>query len=152
MSSKKLVSVQFSSSVMSDSLRLHELQHTRPPYPSPTPRVYSNSCPLSQWCHPTISSSVIPFSSHLQSFTATGSFPISQFFPSGGQIIGVSTSVSVLPMTIQDWSPFRMDWLDLLAVQGTLNSLLKHHSWQTSILWCSTFTSIRDYWKNHRFD
>ena len=94
--------VQFSHSVVSDSLQPHELQHTRPPCPSPTPGVYSNSHPLSRWCHPTISSSVIPFSSRLQSLPTSGSFPMSQFFPSGGQSIGVSASTSVLPMNIQD--------------------------------------------------
>ena len=98
-------SVQFSHSVMSDSLWLHGLQHTMPPCPSPTPGVYSNSCPLSEWYHPTISSSVVPFSSCLQSFTASGSFPMSQFFASGGQSIRVSASASVLPMYIRDWFP-----------------------------------------------
>ena len=93
---------QFSSSVMSDSLQPHGLQHARPPCPSPTPRVFSNSCPLSQQCHPAISSSVIPFSSHLQSFPAVGSFPVSQLFASGDQSIGVSASVSVLPVNSQD--------------------------------------------------
>jgi len=96
-------SVQFSHSVVSDSLRPHGLQHTRPPCPSLTPRVYSNSCPLSPWCHPTISSSVIPFSFRLQSFPASGSFPVSQFFTSGGLSIGASASASVLPVNIQDW-------------------------------------------------
>ena len=95
-------SVQFICSVVSYSLWPHGLQHARPPCPSPTPGVYSNSCPLSWWCHPTISSSVIPFSSHLQSFPASGPFPMSQFFASGGQSIGVSASVSVLPVNIQD--------------------------------------------------
>ena len=95
-------SVQFSHSFVSYSLRPQELQHTRPSCPSPTPGVYSNSCPLSRWCHPTISSSVIPFSSHRQSFPASGSFPMSQFFASGGQSIGVSASASVLPINIQD--------------------------------------------------
>ena len=90
---------------MSDSLWPHGLQHTRPPCPSPTPGADSNSCPLSRWCYPTISSSVIPSSSHLQSFPASGSFPMSQFFPSGGQSIGVSAWTSVLPMNIQDWFP-----------------------------------------------
>ena len=116
---KQLSSVQFSPSVMSDSLRPHRLQHARPPCPSPTPRVYSNSCPLSQWCHPTISSSVIPFSSCLQSFLASRSLQISQFFTSGGQSIGVSASASVLPGLIF--------WFDLLAVHWTLRSLLQHH-------------------------
>ena len=97
-------SVQYSRSLVSNSLWPHELQHTRPPCPSPTPRVYSNSCPLSQWYHPTISSSVVPFSSYLQYFPASGSFQMSQFFTSGGQSIGVSASTSVLPMNTQDWS------------------------------------------------
>ena len=92
------VSVQFSHSVVSDSLQPHGLQNARPPCPSPTPRVYSNSCPLRQWCRPTISSSVIPFFSCLQSFPASGSFQMSQLFPSGGQTIGVSASTSLLPM------------------------------------------------------
>ena len=113
-------SIQYSHSVVSDSLWLHGLQHARPPCPSSTPRVYSNSCPLGQWCHPTISSSAIPFSSHLQSFPASGSFQMSQFFASGGQNIGVSASASVLLMNIQDWSP--LGWTDLHAVQGTLKS------------------------------
>ena len=90
---------------MSNSLRPHGLQHARPPCPSPTARVYSNSCPLSQWCHPTISSSVIPFSTCLQSFPASWSFQMSQFFTIGGQSIGVSASTSVLPTNIQDWFP-----------------------------------------------
>ena len=109
-------SVQFSCSVMSNSLRLHGLQHSRPPCPSPTPGVYSNSCPLSQWCHPTISSSVVPFSSCLQSFPASGSFPMSQFFTSGGQSIGVSASTSVLPMNIQDW--FTLEWTGWISLQS----------------------------------
>ena len=98
-------SVQFSRSVMSDSLQPHGPQHSRPPCPSPTPRVYLNSCPLSQWCHPTISSSVVPFSSCPQSFPVSGSFQMSQFFTSDGQSIGVSASISVLPMNTQDWIP-----------------------------------------------
>ena len=97
--------IQYSCSVMSDSLRPHGLQHTRPPCPPSTPGAYSNSCPLSQWCHPAIPSSVVPFSSRLLSFPALGSFPMSQFFASGGQRIGVSASASVLPMNIQDWFP-----------------------------------------------
>ena len=108
--------VQFSRSVMSDSLWPHGLQHTRPPCPSPTPGVYSNSCPLSQWCHPTISSSVVPFSSCLQFFPASGSFQISQFFTSGGQSIGVSASASVLPMNIQDW--FSSGWTGWISLQS----------------------------------
>ena len=116
------LSVQFSCSVVSDSLRPYGLQHTRLPCPSPTPRVHPNPCPLSSWCHPTISSSVVPFSSLLQSCPASGSFQMSQFFASGGQSFGASASTSVLPMNIQDWS-FRMDWLDLLAGQGKRQSL-----------------------------
>ena len=105
--------VQFSHSVMPDSLRPHGLQHSRPPCPSPTPRVYPNPCPLSWWCHPTISSSVAPFSSHLQSFPALGSSQMSQFFASGGQNIEVSASTSVLPMNIQDWSLGWTGWVSL---------------------------------------
>ena len=97
--------VQFSCSVVSDSLQPHGLQHARPPCPSPTPGVYPNSSPLRRWCHPTISPSIIPFSSCLQSFPASGSFPMSQLFTSGGQSIGVSASTSVLPVKTQDWSP-----------------------------------------------
>ena len=109
-----LKNVQFSCSVVSDSLRPHGLQHTRPPCPSPAPRACSNSYPLSRWCHPTISSSVVLFSSHLQSFPASGSFQMSQFFTSGGQRIGVSASASVLPMNIQDWFPLGLtDWISL---------------------------------------
>ena len=109
-------SVQCSCSVMSDSLWLHGLQHTRPPCPSKTPGVYSNSCPLSRWCHPMNSSSVIPFSSHLQSFPGSGSFQMSQFFASVGQSIGVSASASVLPMNIQDWFPLGWTgWISLLS-------------------------------------
>ena len=111
-----LSSVQFSRSVMSNSLRPHGLQHARPPCPSPTPRIYSNSCPLSQWCHPVISSSVIPFSSCPQSFPASGSFPMSKFFPSGGESIGVSASASVLPMNIQDWFP--LGWTGWISLQS----------------------------------
>ena len=110
---------QFSSvscSVVSDSLRPHGLQHARPPCPSLTPRVYSNSCPSSRWCHPTISSSVIPFSSHLQSFPASGSLPVSQFFSSGDQSVGVSASASVLPMNIQDW--FSLGWTGWISLQS----------------------------------
>ena len=109
-------SFQFSCSVVSDSLRPHELQHARPPCPSPTPGVYPNSCPLSPWCHPAISSSVIPFSSRLQSFPAAWSFPRSQFFASGGQSIGVSASASVLPMHIQDWFP--LGWTGWISLQS----------------------------------
>ena len=111
-------SVQFSRSVVSDSLRPHESQHARPACPSPTHGVYPNSCPLSQWCHPTISSSVVPFSFCLQSFPSSGSFPVSQFFTSGGQSIGVSASASVLPMYIQDWFPLGLTGLISLKSKG----------------------------------
>ena len=119
-------------------------------------RVYSNSCPSSQWCHPAISSSVVPFSSCLQPLPAWGSFPTSQLFTWGDQSIGVSASASVLPMNIQDWS-FRMDWLDLLTVQGTLKSLLQNHSSKASIFQHSAFftvqlTSMHDHWKTHSLD
>ena len=109
-------SVQFSCSVVSDSLQPHGLKNTRFPCPSPTPRAYADSCPLSQWCHPTISSSVIPFSSNLQSFPASGSFPMNQFFASGGQRIGVSASASVLSMNIQDWFP--LGWIGWISLQS----------------------------------
>ena len=108
--------VQFSHSVMSDYLQPHGLQHARLPCPSPTPGAYSNSCPLSWWCHPTISFSVIPFSSCLQSFPASGAFQMSQFFASGGQSIGVSASASVLPMNIQDWVP--LGWTSYISLQS----------------------------------
>ena len=111
-------SVHFSCSVMSNSLWPHELQHARPPCLSPIPRVYSNSCPLSRWCHPTISLSVVPFSSRLQSFPAWGSFLKSQFFASHGQSMRVSASTSVLPMNIQDWFP--LGWTGWISLQGTL--------------------------------
>ena len=103
---------------------------------------FTQTRPSSQWCHPAISSSVIPFSSCPQSLPASGSFPVSQLFAWGGQSIGVSASASVLPMNTQDFS-FRMDWLDLLAVQGTLKSLLQHHSSKASILWCSAFLTVQ---------
>ena len=111
-----LRSVQFSHPVMSDSSGPHGLQHTRPPRPSPTPGVYTNSCPLSWWYHPAISSSVVPFSSCLQSFPASGSFPRSQFFASGGQSIGVSASASFLPKNTQDWSP--LEWTGWISLQS----------------------------------
>ena len=141
--SSSLFFVQFGCLVMSNSLGPHGRQPSRLSCPSPTPVAYSNSCPSSWWCHPTISSSVIPFSSCLQSFPALGSFPMSQFFAWGGESIGVSASKSVLPMNTQDWSPFRMNWLDLLAVQGTLKSLLQHHSSKASILQCSAFFTVQ---------
>ena len=149
-------SIQFSPSVVSDALWSHGLQHTRPSCPSPTPGAYSNSCPSSQQCHPTISSSVIPFSSCLQSFPASGSFPMSQFFTSGGQSVGVSASASVLPMNTQDWSP--LGWTGWISLQSkglssvfstpqfkSINSALCFH-------YSPTLTSIYDYWENHSFD
>ena len=108
-------SVQLSLSVVSDSLRLHESEHARPPCPLPTPGVHPNSCPSSQWCHPAISSSVVPFSSCPQSFSASGSFPMSQLFASGGQSIRVSALASVLPMNTQDWSP--LGWTGWISLQ-----------------------------------
>ena len=109
-------SVHFSHSATSNSLQPHELQHTRLPCPSPTPKAYSNSCPSSLWCHPTISSSVVPFSSHLQYFPASGSFHMRQFLASGGQSIGVSASASVLPRNIQDWFP--LGWTGWIPLQS----------------------------------
>ena len=109
-------SVQFNCSVVSNSLRHHEPQHARPSYPSQTPRVHTNPCPLSRWCHPTISSSVVPFSSCLQSFPTSGSFQISQLFASGGQNIGVSASTSVLPMNTQDGFP--LGWTGWISLQS----------------------------------
>ena len=111
-----LSTVQFSHSVVSNSLQPHEPQHARPPCPSPTPRIHPNPCPLSRWCHPTISSSVILFSSCPQSFPASGSFQMSQPFASGGQSIGVSASTSVLPMNIQDSSP--LGWTGWISLQS----------------------------------
>ena len=140
-----LCSVQFSRSVVSDSLRLHESQHTRPPCPSPILEFYSNSCPLSRWCHPTISSSVTPFSSCLQSFPASGSFPMSQFFTSGGQSIGVSASASVL----SNWFPLGWTgWIFLLSkgLSRVFSSSVLH------LLYGPILESVHTYWKNHSFD
>ena len=150
-------SVQFSCSVMSDSFWSHGLQHARLPCPSPTPGAYSNLCPLHQWWHPTISSSVVAFSSCLQAFPASGSFPMNQFFASGGQSIGVSASTSVLPVNIQGWSPLGWTgWISLLSkglsrvfsntTVQSINSLV------LSFLHSPTLTSIHHYWKNHSFD
>ena len=138
-------SVQFSHSVVSNSLWPHGLQHAKLPCPSPTPRAYSNSCPLSQWCHPTISSSVFLFSSCLQSFPASGSFPMSQ-----SVLLRMrwpkywSFSFSISPSNEHPGLvSFRMDWLDLHAVQGTCKSLLQHHSSKASILPCSAFLTVQ---------
>ena len=148
-------SVHFSHSVMSDSLQPHEPQHTRPPCPSPTPGVHPNPCPLSQWCHPIISSSVAPFSCCPQSFPAWGSFPMSQLFASGSQSIGVSASTSVTSMNTQNWFPVvRIGWISLQS-KG-LSRVLQHHSSKASLalslLYSSTLTSIHDHWKNHSLD
>ena len=140
-------SVQLSCWVGSNSLRPHGLQHTRLPCPSPTPEAYSNSCPLSQWCHPTNSSSVVPFFSHLRSFPTSGSFPMSQLFASGGQSIRVSASTSVLPMNIQDWFP--LGWTGQISLQSKgpsrvfFNTTLQNHTSKPSVLWCSAFFRVR---------
>ena len=136
------------------TLPTHGLQHARLPCPLPTPRVYSNSHPLSRWCHPTISSSVVPFSSCLQSFPASGSFQMSQFFASGGQSIGVASSASVLPMNIQDWFPLGWTgWISLNPRDSQESSpTLQFKSINSStlgFLYSPTVTSIHDYWKNH---
>ena len=135
--------VQFSRSIVSDSLPPHELQHARLPCPSPTPGASLNSCPLSQWCHPAISSSVVPFSSCPRSFPASGSFQMSQLFAWGGQSIGVSASASVLPMNTQDWSPLGWTGWIFLQSKGLFKSLLQHHSSKSLILWRSAFFTIQ---------
>ena len=132
---------------MSDSLRPHGLQHARPPCSSPTPRVYSNPCPLSWWCHPTISSSVVPFLSRLQYFPASGSFQMSQLFVSGGQRIGISASTSVLPMNIRDWSP--LGWTGWISLQSkgltrVSNTTVQKHQFFGAQLYSPTLTSIHD--------
>ena len=146
---------------MSDSWQPREPQHARHPCPSSTPRVHPatpgvhpNPCPLSRWCYPTISSSVVPFSSCAQSFPASGSFQMSQLFTSGGQSIGVSASTSVLPMNTQDWSPLGWNgWISLqskgLSRVFSNTTVQKHHSSVLSFLYSPTLTSIHDYWKNH---
>ena len=142
-------SVQFSCSVVSDSLRPHGLQHAMHPCPSPTPGAYSNLCPLSQWCHPTISSSVGPFSSCLQSFPASGSFLMSQLFTSGGQSIGVSASASVLPMNIQDWFPLGLTGFISLQSKGlsrvfSNTTVQKHQLFGTQLsLWSNSHIHTR---------
>ena len=154
---KDMHSVQFSPSVVSNSLQPHGLKHARTPCPSPTTGAYSNSCPSSQWCHPSISSSVVLFSSWLQSLSVSGSFPISQLYAWGAQSIGVSASASVLPMNTQDWSP--SGWTGWIALQSkrlsrvpptpqfkSINSLV------LSFLHSPTLTSIHDHWKNHSLD
>ena len=126
--------------------------------PTSTPEVYSNSCPLSQWCHPTISSSVVPFSSCLQSFPASSSFPMSRLFASGGQCVEASASASVLPVNIWGWFPLGLTGLISLLSKATPNSLLQHHNLKASILWYSAFfygptlTTVHDSWKNYSFE
>ena len=150
-------SVQFNCSVLSDSLWPHEEQHARPPCPSSPPRVHPNPCPLNWWCQPTISSSVVPFSSWPQSFPASGSFQMHQLFASGGQSIGVSASTSVLPMNTQDWLPLGWTgWISLQRVSQRdsqesfpMSPFKSINSSVLSFLYSPTFISIHDYWKNH---
>ena len=139
------------------TLRPHGLQHARPPCPSPGPGVCSNSCPLSWWCHPTISTSVIPFFSSLQSFPASGSFAMSQGVISGGQSVGASASTSVLPMNIRDWFPIQLTGLISLQSKNSQESsptpqFKSISSLVLSLLYGPTLTTIHDYWKNHSFD
>ena len=141
---------------MSDSLRPHGLQHSRPSCSLPTPGVYSNSCPLSRWCHPTISTSVIPFS-FLQSFQASGFIQMSQLFPSRGQSIGVSASTSVLPTNIQDWFPLGWTgWISLKSKDSQESSPTPQfksiNSSTLSFLYSPTLTFIHDHWRNHSLD
>ena len=149
--------VLFSRSVVSNSLRPHGLQYARPSCPSPTPRVYSNSCSLSQWCHPTISSSVVPFSSCLQSFPASRSFQMSWLFASCGQSIGASASAPVLPKNIQGWFPLELaGWISLqskgLSRVFSNTQFKSINSSAFSFLYGPTLTPVYDYRKNHSFD
>ena len=156
--SKTYTQLQFSSAAQSClTLRPHEPQHARPPYPSPTPGVYPNSRPLSRWCHPTILSSVVPFSSCPQSFPASGSFQMSQLIASGGQSTGVSASTSVLPMNTQNWSP--LGWTGgspcspMDSQESSPTPQFKSiNSSVLSFLYSPILTSIHDYWKNHSLD
>ena len=149
--------VQFSRSVMSNSLRPLELQHARPPCPSPNPGVHRNPCPLCQWCHPTISSSVIPFSSCLPSFPESGSSQMTQLFASSGQSIGVLASASFLPKKSQDWSP--VGWTGWISLKSKgLSRVFSNTQFKSinfsalSFLYRPTLTSTHDYWKNHSLD
>ena len=147
----------FSGSVMSNSLRPHGLQHTKLPCPSLSPRVCSSSCPLRQWCPPAIPSSVTPFSSCPPSFSASGSFPVTWLFASGGQGIWATASASVLPMNIQDWFPSGLTSLiSLLSREFQVSSptlqFKSMNSLMLSLLYGPTLTSLHDYWKNHSFD
>ena len=151
-------SVQFTRSVMSDSLWPHESQHARPPCPSPTPGVHPNPCPSSRWCHPTILSSVVPFSSCPQSFPASGSFPMSQLLASSGQSVGVSAIASFLPMKNQDWCP--LGWTDWISLQSPRDSqessptpqFISINSSALSFLHSPILTFIHGHWKNHSLD
>ena len=149
-------SVQFSHSVMSDSLWPHETQHTRPPCPSATPRVHPNPCLLSRWCHPIISFSVIPFSFCLQSFPASGSFPMGQLFASGGQSIRDSASASILPINSQHWFPLRLTGLISSLSKGLSRGFSStFSSSKASVLWCLAFFIVQFsylYMPNHSFD
>ena len=155
---KILSSIQFSHSVVSDSLGPHEPQHTRPPFPSPNPVVYPNPCPLSWWCHPIISSSLVPFSSCPQSFPASRSFPKSYLFAWGGQSTGVSASTSVFPMNSQGWSP--LGWTGWISFQSKgLSRVFSNTTVQKqkkvsalSFLHSPTLTSIHAHWKNRSLD
>ena len=144
-------------SVVSDSSRPHGLQHARLPCPSPTLGACSNSCPLSRWCWPTISSSVVPFSSCLQSFPTSESFTVSRLFTSGGQSIGSSASASVLPVNIQDWLPLELTGLISLKSKGLSRvfcntTVQKHQFFSAQLsLWSNSYIH-NDYWKNHSFD
>ena len=148
--------VQFSRSVMSDSLRPHGLKYARLPCPSLSLRACSNLCSLSRWCHPTISSSVVPFSG-LHSFPASGSFPMSRLFTSGGQSIGASASATVPPMNIQDWLHLWLTGLISLSSKGlsrvfSNTTVQRHQFFRAQLSLWSTLTSIHDYWKNQSFD
>ena len=145
-------SFQISRSVVSDSLQPHEPQQARPHCPSPTPGVYPNSCPLSWWCHPTISYSAVHFSSCPQSSPASRSFQMSQLFSSGGQSIGASASASVLPMNIQDWFPLGWTGLILLLSKGLSEVFSSITKWKHQFFSAQPLISIQDYWKNHSFD
>ena len=153
-----LSDIQFSSvaQVMSNSLWPHGMQHTRPPCQSPTPEVYSNSCPLSQWCHPTISFSVTPFSC-LQSFPASGSFKMNWLFASGGKSIGTSALASILPMNIQGWFSIVLTGVNSLLSKGpsrvfSNTTVRKHQFFGLQPSLCRLLTSVHDYWKKHSFD
>ena len=150
-----LVQFSHSGSVVSDFFRPHGLQHSSLPCPLPTSGACSNSCPSRWWCHPTITSSAVPISSCLQSFPASGSFPMSQFFPSGGQRIGASASASVLPVNIQDWFPLGLTgWLSMQSkgLSRVFNTTVQKNQFFGTQPYDPTQLSIHDYWKNHSFD